>query len=158
MSPSDLYQETLVAALQHFRTFHGESSGEFHGWLTTILLNTARDYFRASMRHKRDSAREVPLTPSEGEGLPAGCPSPESSPLDASIRREMSVLIRNAVRQLPDPDREVLLLRFHEQLSIRDVGSALGISPGAAQQRVTRTVNKVAGILDGLPPEVRDSW
>jgi RNA polymerase sigma factor (sigma-70 family) len=79
-------------------------------------------------------------------------------PVDAAIRRELSSLVRDALRQLPDDDRLVLRLRFHQHLSFQDIGSALAISPAAAMKRVQRALQKAAPVLEELPIDPSVAW
>lgn len=61
-----------------------------------------------------------------------------------------------AIAELPDPDRDALLLRYFERRTSREIGNCLGIGEEAAQKRVTRAMERLRGELEarGIPVSV----
>ncbi len=135
MSPSDLAQDTMAEALEHFAQFHGNSPEEFRSWIKTILMTTATDFGRAfRTRQLRSITREQPLDSvlsSEAELLDD--PS-APSPLDELIRLETARLLNSCIAALPAPYEQVIRLRHIDMLPHHEVGTILGISENAARQ------------------------
>jgi RNA polymerase sigma factor (sigma-70 family) len=61
--------------------------------------------------------------------------------------RDATLLLDEAITQLPSEDRTAILLRFFEQRDFRSVGEALGTSEDSARMRVNRAVDKLHGLL-----------
>ena len=100
-------------------------------WLHRTTLNVAIDTWR---KESRRQAREH-------------LAAMETNPSTTNSWEEISPLLDEALNQLPDADRQVLLLRFFEQNTMRDVGAALGVSEDAAKMRVSRAVDRLRGQL-----------
>jgi RNA polymerase sigma-70 factor (ECF subfamily) len=75
-----------------------------------------------------------------------------SSPSQQLDHRELARRLRNAVSQLPEPDREVVVLRHFEGLSNQEVACLLGIDPATASKRHGRAMLRLHRILfeDGM--------
>ncbi|MEO7714732.1 MAG: sigma-70 family RNA polymerase sigma factor [Capsulimonas sp.] len=56
-------------------------------------------------------------------------------------------MLNDALAALRDADREVLLLRFYQQMSLAEIGEALGVSEDAARKRITRGLDKLRAYL-----------
>ena len=148
VDPSDLVQEAHLEALRRLGDFLERRPLPFRLWLRQI----AQDRLLKSRRHhlqtaRRAVAREVPL-PEEsslllaGQLLAAG-PTP-SQQLD---RHELARRLRQAVAQLPDADREVILMRHFEGLSNPEVGCLLGLEPATVSKRHGRAMLRLHKIL-----------
>src|SRR2546429_5810196 len=103
------------------------------GWLhrTTVLEAKAR--IRAELRRKRREQTAVEITLLQSDG---------ASPLDALVP-----LLDEGLLDLGDGDRLALVLRFLEERSLRDVGAALGVDEDAARKRVSRALDRLAGLF-----------
>ena len=71
-----------------------------------------------------------------------------TSPTHRALRKELGDRVRQALARLPERDREVLVLRSLEQLSVADCGQVLGISPGAVKVRHLRALERLRAILE----------
>lgn len=101
-------------------------------WLHVVTRRTAVDALR---RESRRQAREQ--TASEI----AAMQTPNSN------WSHIAPLLDEAVAALPDADRTALVLRFFEQKSLRDIGTALGTNEDAAQKRVSRALDQLRTLL-----------
>jgi RNA polymerase sigma factor (sigma-70 family) len=63
------------------------------------------------------------------------------------VREELQARVRAALAALPGPEREVLVLRYLEQMSAREVGAVLGISEAAAKKRALRALQRLRALL-----------
>ena len=138
VGPSDVVQDTILAAHQNFRQFRGQSSREFAAWLQEILHSTVRACLRRHSRKKRSPSREVPLhqfSPDQ-ERFSSDALSAE----EILIRKERADLIAGCIHTLPEESREVIHLHITEKRRFRDVGDVLGISEEAARKRGMRAL------------------
>ncbi|MDP9170216.1 MAG: sigma-70 family RNA polymerase sigma factor, partial [Acidobacteriota bacterium] len=61
-----------------------------------------------------------------------------ASPESEAVRSEMQAVVSSAVMQLPDLQREVLILAHYEQLPLAEIASVLGLEVGAVKSRLQR--------------------
>jgi RNA polymerase sigma factor (sigma-70 family) len=117
----DVAQDTFIAAWQQLGQLREPS--RLRSWLCGIARNLAR-------KARRRSAREAPLDhPLVFEG---------ANPFDATAEAESERVVREALMRVPDTYRDVLVLYYRDQRSVRDVAVALGITEAAALQRLAR--------------------
>ena len=118
----DLVQETLLQAVRSAHRFGGRSS--IYTWLHGILLNLTRHYHRDRKRiiYDEELARRE-----------AGDVEENPSRLDLETT---SGALAAALRQLSDPHREVLVLRFYQEMKIHEIAACLGISKGTVKSRL----------------------
>lgn len=141
--PSDLVQETLLKAHQKFEQFRGAVEPELASWLRAILARTVAGMVRRYRADARQVRRERPLdqilssSVQAMEGLAAAS---GTSPSQAAERRELGVLLANALAELSDDHRKVLTLRNLRELDWDDVAREMGRSPGAVQMLWTRAL------------------
>jgi RNA polymerase sigma-70 factor (ECF subfamily) len=76
-----------------------------------------------------------------------------TSPTQQALREELRQRVRQALAAMSERDREVLVLRNLEQLSVADTAAVLGIKPGAVKVRHLRAVERLRELLDELPKE-----
>lgn len=148
-SASDLVQETFVEAHRDFARFRGQSEGELLSWLRQLLLNNLRDFSRRYHgAGKRERDREVSL---DAEDLKLLFHSDSSSPSEKVIRREKVDIVRQALRQLPEDHRRVLLLRYQEGLSFEEIGTRMDRSANAARKLWLRAIESMEHELVRAP-------
>lgn len=119
----DVVQETFLKLLRHLDVGGGTSN--VRGWLFTVAAHAARD-------RQRRRARWVPW-------LAAHEPQVDPVPLPDEDGRLKSA--RDALRQLPERDRLLLLLRA-QGLSYRAIASAVGIRPASVGRMLARAVDR----------------
>jgi RNA polymerase sigma-70 factor (ECF subfamily) len=136
----DLTSETFVRGLRAIQRFTWQGK-DFGAWLTTIARNLIADHFKSS----RSRLELVTETIPEGTSRAA---SPEQEVLSL-ISNEM---LFEALQSLPPEQRDCLLMRFIQELSIAQTAAALGRSEGAIKQLQLRAVRSLAKVL---PEDVR---
>jgi RNA polymerase sigma-70 factor (ECF subfamily) len=118
----DLVQETFLQAFRSAHRFEGRSG--VYTWLHGILLNLSRHYHR---KHHR-------LVYDEEPAAQAVAPMADVSlALDLTTS---SAALTKALRLLAEPHREVLVLRFYENMKIHEIAAQLGISAGTVKSRL----------------------
>lgn len=133
----DLTSETFVRGLRAIQRFNWQGK-DFGAWLTTIARNLIADHFKSSRSRLEIVSETIP----EGK---THAPSPEQEVL-ALISNEM---LFEAVSGLPTEQRECILMRFIQGLSIAQTAAALGRSEGAIKQLQLRAVRSLAKTVPG---------
>jgi len=124
----DLAQETFIAAWQKLRDLH--EPGRLCGWLCGIARNVIHGDLRRLGRQPAHDAAEL-----DGDmGLSSAEPLPSAQ---AVSNEEMAILWRE-VGSLPEIYREPLILFYRDHKSVEHVAEALGVTPDAVMQRLTR--------------------
>jgi RNA polymerase sigma-70 factor (ECF subfamily) len=129
LDPSDLVQQTLLKAHQGLGQFRGRSTAEQAAWLRQILANTLANAVRDLARAKRDVALERSLESSLADSsarLEALLVADQSSPSQRAERNEQLLQLAEALATLPEAQREVLLLRHCQGLSLAEISEQLG--------------------------------
>jgi len=128
----DIVQETFASALPHLAALKVYGPGSLLQWLSRIAENQMRSEYRRHFGGKRDRRREVDFDHMTEGGMQRDA----SPPADVlSARRELERVVDQAVSELPDDWREVLVLRTYVGGSWEEVAAALG-KPSAEAARL----------------------
>lgn len=149
VNPSDLVQETLLAAHRDFAAFRGQTPQELVGWLRQILINVLHG---AIARHvkagKRDIRREVSID-QVGAGvnlsaanLAALLPSPVSSPSGNAQAQERAADLADHLAMLRADYREVIVLRNLQGLTFDEIAIRMERSAGAVRMLWLRAIDR----------------
>ena len=135
----DLTSETFFRALRSMSGFRWQGK-DFGAWLMTIARNLATDHFKAGRTRLELTTDDMGQHDDETEG-------PESAVL-ASLANEA---LLTALTELPDEQRDCLVMRFLQGMSIAETAAVLGRSDGAVKQLQLRGVRNLAKLVpDGL--------
>lgn len=138
----DVTVEVFVRAYRALPGFRADS--RFSTWLYRIALNTA-------IRHAGKSARERQLRVEQDADKPdflSTLPSdPEDGP-EALVWQKMSHgAVRNAVHDLPDKQRAVVILHYFEGKTCQEIAEILGLSVGTVWSRIHYAVKRLKATL-----------
>ncbi len=147
----DLVQETFLAAGETLDRFQGRSSP--YTWLYGILLEQVaplaappnrRVFSLQSMSWDDQSGNAADLVPSDQPG-----------PDDNAQEHEAAERVRQAIAQLPEDHRTVVILRFVEDLSYQEIGEMLDCPLGTVKSRIHYALKKIGKELArvGLGPD-----
>jgi len=131
----DLFQETWIRVLDRGHQYDGRS--KFETWLFAIARHLAVDWSRRKNPRSLESLTEA------DSGEPFELAAGGASVLDGIARQETEARVRASLGQLPAVYREVLLLRFQEDLTIEEIATVLGAPVSTVKSRLYRG-------LDGL--------
>ena len=123
-------QETFLKAWRHWESFREESAEKT--WLTRIAINTCKDIRRTAWFRRARQSLSLDAAKKYGK------PDPY---------RDDTVI--QAIRRLSDRDREALLLRYYQQLSVRETAQVLGVSESSAASRIHRAKGHLRELLKG---------
>ncbi len=149
LNPSDLVQETLLAAHRDFGAFRGTTPQELVGWLRQILINVLHG---AIARHvkagKRDIRREVSMD-QIGQGvnksahnLASLLPASVSSPSGNVHAQERATDLADHLAMLRTDYREVIVLRNLQGLSFDEIAIRMERSTGAVRMLWLRAIDR----------------
>jgi RNA polymerase sigma-70 factor, ECF subfamily len=130
----DAAQETFLKAFRNLANFRGEA--KFGTWLISIVLNEARSRIRRRDAVKMESLDEP--KDDQGQTLPAMLRDWKEIPSEVLERKEVRLLLQNAITALPMIYREVFRLRDIEHLSVSEAAEALGITISSVKVRLHR--------------------
>jgi RNA polymerase sigma-70 factor (ECF subfamily) len=150
--PSDLVQETLLKAHQHFEQFQGQSEAELIAWLRRILTRNLADLVRrfktAGTRSvRREQSLEDLFGASSRVMLDLIAPNGHS-PSQSAQRRELSIILADALAELAADHREVVVLRTIEGREWEDVARTMNRSPGAVRLLWARALKKLRLLIE----------
>ncbi|MBR3820727.1 MAG: RNA polymerase sigma factor [Kiritimatiellae bacterium] len=139
----DLVNCTLWRAIERIGLFSGVSS--MYTWLYSILVN----FWRMELRQKKKM--DILLFQDE---MP-DCPDERPDPAEALAAKADSEAIRNAIAELPEYYRVVVVFRYFEDMSVPEIAVVLGIPEGTVKFRLHKAKNmmrrKLAQTIDNLP-------
>jgi RNA polymerase sigma factor (sigma-70 family) len=126
----DIFQETFVKAIVTLQKGGYSGSGKFGAWLTRIAHNLMIDYFRQSKNENVVSNDESELDLFNDSSLS------ESNIEDEMICSQTLEDIRRLVNQLPENQREVVFMRYYQDLSFKEISDITGVSINTALGRM----------------------
>ena len=148
IDPSDIVQETLVAASRGLDDFLTRRPTSFRVWLRGHALQRLVDAQRRHLSLKRDVRRETEFNEASSMAIVGGIFS--NRPSEQLMRRELVDQIGRALTALNAPERDILVMRHGEQLTMAESADALGISTGAASKRYGRAIGRLFSELRKL--------
>jgi RNA polymerase sigma-70 factor (ECF subfamily) len=155
LDPSDVVQEALADASRKLRHFARERPLPFYPWLRRLV---AERLVQAHRRHIKAAGRTVclerPESPDPLDGsnflLIDRLAASGTSPTGNYRREELRLRVRTALKALGEADREVLILRYLEDLPFAEVAIVLGITENAAKVRHFRALERMRKLMDGV--------
>ena len=146
LDTSDVVQDTQIEATRRIQHYLRRRPMSFRVWLRkTASEQIIMNYRRHVDAKRRSLAREVSLPARSSAALARQLI--QGGPSEELRRRELAAQVRQAVHQLPDADREVLLMRNFEELTNQEVAEALAIDRATASKRYGRALLKLRKIL-----------
>ena len=146
----DMTQEAFLKAYSSLSSFRGDS--KFSSWLYRIVSNVCLDFKR---RQGRRPSSSLTMEDDEGENIQLDIADESQSP-EALLERKMTrEAVRAGLQQLPDEQRQILLLREIQGLSYEEIGEAMGLEAGTVKSRIFRARKKLCAFLlkDGNIPD-----
>lgn len=150
LDPSDVVQQTLLHAYQGLHQFRGRTEGERAAWLRQILAHNLAGAVREFARARRDVAREQSLEAALAESsarLDAWLVAEQSSPSQRAERNEQTLRLAEALEQLPEAQREALILQHWQGWSLAQIGERLGRSPEAVAGLLKRGLKQLRQLM-----------
>lgn len=125
----DLTQEVFLRVLLHLENYR--HYGKFENYLYVIAGNLCRDYYRK--RHVL--SLEALELQEEERGF---------------VRTEEQIVIEQALKKLPEQEREIILLRFYQDLRIKDIAKILGLKLSTVKYHLKRAQERLEDELKDI--------
>ncbi|SDK21228.1 sigma-70 family RNA polymerase sigma factor [Sediminibacillus albus] len=119
----DITQETFIKCFTHYKQFRGES---LRNWLIRIAINRSKDYLRSAYK-KRTLLGESLISLLKS-------PSVETKVLQKSLEDEVTESVMN----LPFKYREIIILYYYKELTIKDISTTLGRNENTIKSQLRR--------------------
>ena len=134
VTAEDLTHQVFLNAWQNIENYQSQGF-PFSSWLYRIASNAVIDYYRTDKKHFNLEAIEEPAA---------------SNNLEEKIdqRFEMN-LVRTAIKELPDEQQTIIIMKFVEDLTNKEIAAALGKSEGAVKTAQHRSIQNIKKIING---------
>jgi RNA polymerase sigma-70 factor, ECF subfamily len=135
----DAFQQTWLQVAERISRY--DRARPFAPWLFTVARNLALDHLR---RRRPESLDEQPE--------PEAPAAPDADPFARAVARQQGARLAEAVAALAPLDREVLSLRFEEDLALSALAERLGVPLPTAKARLYRALTRLRGRLLARAP------
>ncbi|MGY6558975.1 MAG: RNA polymerase sigma factor [Nitritalea sp.] len=125
----DLLQDVFIKVVQTLSSDAYNEEGKFQPWLMRIAHNLAIDYFRKAKRYPK-------IVMEDGVDIFNSLQFAEQTVEDARVKEETTVLIRRLIDELPEAQKEVLIMRHYMDLSFQEIADQTGVSINTALGRM----------------------
>jgi RNA polymerase sigma factor (sigma-70 family) len=125
----DLLQDVFVKVIHKLNANGYNEEGKFQPWLMRIAHNLAIDYFRKSKRHPT-------IVMEDGANLFNTLRFAEHTVEDQKIKEDTLELIRKLIDELPETQKQVLIMRHYMDLSFQEIAEQTGVSINTALGRM----------------------
>ena len=130
----DAAQDTFIKAYEHIDELLNGSVRAEKAWLMRIAVNTCKDVLRSSWLRRIDRRRPI-----------------DELPLWAPSGHEESLAVTQAISCLPPKLREIVLLHYYQDMSLKSCAQALGISAATATRRLQQAQERLRRELGDSP-------
>ena len=125
----DIFQDTFIKVIDTLRSGKYNEEGKFLPWVMRIAHNLCIDHFR---RRKRMPT----IRNSEGKDVFTFLKFADESKEDQMLKNESHEKVKELVEQLPDEQREVVILRHYADLSFKEIAKMTNVSINTALGRM----------------------
>jgi RNA polymerase sigma-70 factor (ECF subfamily) len=150
---SDIVQDVMIEANKRLAEYLQSPTMPFHLWLRHLaqdrIIDTHRHHRQAQRRSMdREQSLQRPAWSNESSvQLVSQLVDTEKTPASAAIQQELQRRLNDSLQQLDEDDRDIILMRHHEQLSNQEVAAALSLTEAAASMRYLRALRKLRAVL-----------
>lgn len=133
----DLVQETFVRVIRSVERYHYPRP--FKPWLYAIATNLTRDHFKSA-----DVRRAAAPVDDDLSAAASQMPHPEQGLIEDDAAREVVA----ALEGLPEHQREVVILRYYQELSLAEIAAVLDIPLGTVKSRLSIGLNRLRELME----------
>ena len=138
---ADMTQETFIKAYRALSGFRGDS--KFSSWLYRIASNVCLDFLRSRSRHPQVSLSTV----DEDDRATFELPDMRQNPEEQLMKKLAMEAVRRGLEQLPEQQRQILVLRELGGLSYAELAQTLGLEEGTVKSRIFRARKRLCALL-----------
>ena len=139
----DLFQQTWIHVAEKIRRF--DPNRNFDAWLFTVARNLAIDH----LRRVRPASLDQPVSEDESQGTAVDrLVAKDPAPLERMLENERASRLGTALDELPIAYREVITLRFEEEMKIEEIAQVLSIPLSTVKSRLRRSLEQMRQCLE----------
>ena len=138
---ADMTQETFIKAYRALSGFRGDS--KFSSWLYRIASNVCLDFLRSRSRHPQISLSGA----DEDDRTAFELPDMSQNPEEQLMKKLSMEAVRRGLGQLPEQQRQILVLRELGGLSYAELAQTLGLEEGTVKSRIFRARKRLCALL-----------
>ena len=120
---NDIFQETFVKVITKLQQHKYTNSGKFGAWLVRIAHNVIMDWYREQKSEKIVEANEENDLSNLG-----GCEVHDLNVENQYVNEQVMRDVRKMMNMLPPTQREVVFMRFYQEMSFKEIAEATGVS------------------------------
>ena len=153
LDPADLVQQTMLRACAALPDLRGRSSETLAAWLRKILAHTLADTVKHYHRDRRDVNLERSLEADldqSSSGMAGWLAADQTSPSKAAQRNEELLRLADALADLPEPMREVVIMKHCRGQTLKQIGEHLGRSVPAVASLLRRGLEELRKKLQAV--------
>lgn len=132
----DLLQDVFVKVLHTFNSDKYNEEGKFQPWVMRIAHNMAIDHFRKAKRYPT-------ILLEDGSNLLNSLSFAEDSSEEQRIKDETHAWVRNLIDELPEAQKEVVIMRHYLDMSFQEIAEQTGVSINTALGRMRYALNHI---------------
>jgi RNA polymerase sigma factor (sigma-70 family) len=133
----DLTQEVFIKVARSVSSYKGD--GKFKSWLTSITYHHCADYYRSPKNIRQQNEVEIELEiPDESNNI--------YRLLEKNDQRRM---IKNALMELPEHQRDTIVLNYFEGMKIREIAELMQCSESTVKSRLYQGLEKLRKLIKG---------
>ncbi len=131
---NDIFQDTFVKAITTIKQGRYTENGKFSAWITRIAHNLIIDYYR---QEKSENVRSSDVSEIDVFNKKELC---EATIEDILINNQLIDDVRTLIQYLPEPQKEVLTMRFYKNMSFKEIAEETNVSINTALGRMRYAV------------------
>lgn len=137
---NDIFQETFVKAITTIKQGRYTENGKFPAWISRIAHNLIIDHYRQEKSENLQSCDIEEIDILNKKELS------EDTIEDVIITSQIHKDVKNLVANLPDSQKEVLLMRYYKNMSFKEIAEATGVSINTALGRMRYAILNIRRI------------
>jgi len=137
----DIFQETFIKIINTLRSGNYNEEGKFCPWAVRVGRNLTIDYLRKINR-------DVTIRDGEGNDIFSYLLVEEPSKEDLMISAQTKDLLRELIKQLPEEQKQVLIMRHWGDMSFKEIADATGVSINTALGRMRYALNNIRKLME----------
>jgi len=125
----DIFQDAFLKMIKTIREGRYAEQGKFLPWAIRVAHNLCMDHFRRTRQN-------IPVTMADGTDIGHLLPAITDNAAEAMEKRQVHAGVRHLVEQLPEEQREVIIMRMYGDLSFKEISDITGVSINTALGRM----------------------
>ena len=155
LDAEDVVNAAFLDARRRWASYRADPKASGFVWLYRLVNDRLVEEWRTATRQRRNVKQNVPWPDRPSIDLGLRLVAPDTSPSRRAARAEEADLMRCALGELRDADREVILLRGYDDLSFREIADLLGTGENTATVRYVRALRRLKDHWHRLTGESR---